>query len=48
MIAADNTFAVNSVIRNYTLYNRLDVEYEICEYADAGGKLMLMYIGATW
>ncbi len=44
--AADNTFNMNSVIRNYEFYDMGDDDKKVCEFAKAGKKLMFLAITA--
>jgi hypothetical protein len=43
--AADNSFAVGDVIRNYTLWDRDDMEHQMCEYG--GGDHTLLFLAIT-
>jgi len=42
---ADNTFAVGAVIRNYILWDRDDVEHQMCEFG--GGDHTLLFLAIT-
>ena len=44
---ADNNFAVGSVVRNYTLFDKTDTEHQLCEFGGGSNTLLFLAITAT-
>ncbi|HUT76048.1 MAG TPA: hypothetical protein VM285_00065 [Polyangia bacterium] len=44
---ANNNFAVNSVIRNYGLWDKTDAAHQLCEYGGGQEQLLFLAITAT-
>jgi hypothetical protein len=45
--AANNNFAVNSVVRNYGLWDKADAAHQLCEYGCGQEQLLFLAITAT-
>ncbi|MBN2565138.1 MAG: hypothetical protein JXB46_05460, partial [Candidatus Eisenbacteria bacterium] len=43
--AANNNFAVGSVVRNYQLWDKADAAHQMCEYG--GGQEQLLFLALT-